>query len=437
MASFGGSARLDERRRRRLAQENGESSVDESLSEATSVKRRRLDVADVRTCRRQVLLPLPAFIPSRAWRLVGLAVLAVLPGFVGWAYADEITSWAAHAGPGLERLSAGAPLPFSRWYECLLIGAAAHLAALIFWVRSRSHHDFSGRYWIWARFAVLCLVFATARATGAHVALGETLQFFIRWSFWRQQTVWWLAPAAVAGGTLLWRLQREMRGCRGSWMCLVVAGIAYWLAGLGCLDVLGSVGGLTQGRIIDASLLSGHGWLLLGLLLHARHVVHRTAEPAPIPERTSAPRPHFLALFRRRGTDAPEPDTAQSKRGTKSKSRRRKPSRKAGGPVADDKADADATSTEPSEAEEDMPDEADRSTTDPIAPRKPHFNVTEIRPAELRAAAPSPAAQVDDADADEDDGDHDDDESLQDRPELRGLSRKQRRKMLKQLRARR
>jgi hypothetical protein len=431
---FAGSGRLDERRRRRLAQD-GEQSCDESLVDGVPRRRGRLDAGAVRPARRQVLLPIPALIPAQTWKLVLLAMLALLPAAVGIALTERIGEWTEAVGPGLEQLAAGAPMPLLDWYECLLLLGMGQLAALIGWVRSRSHHDYSGRYWIWPRLALVCVLFATARATGLHVVLGETVAHHLPARFWQHETLAWLVPAALVAGTMLFRLRHEMRLGQGSWPGLVLGCVAYWIAALACLDVLDAVLPHATERVVDVARFAGHGLCLLGLLLHARHVVHRTAEPAPLPERRRIPRPHFGFLFRKKTapSDA-EPETQKNQRAKPKRTRRaRKPSRTS---AVDEEAEATAHDDD-AEASESQWDAADEES-------EPETPATAAQPAPARvldrwqpaAAVPQSAALSRPQSHLEEDGEDEDDadDGLENHPSLQGLSRKQRRKMLKHLR---
>ena len=432
---FAGSQRLDERRRRRLAQD-GEQSCDESLVDGVPRRRGRLDAGAVRPARRQALLPIPALIPAQTWKLVILAMLALLPAAVGMAVTERIGEWSEAVGPGLERLAAGAPMPLLDWYECLLLLGMGQLAALIGWVRSRSHHDYSGRYWIWPRLALVCGLFASARATGLHVALGETIAHHLPAKFWQHETLAWLVPSALLVGTMLVRLRHEMRLGQGSWPGLVLGCVAYWIAGLGCLDVLDSVLPHATERVIDVTRFAGHGLCLLGLLLHARHVVHRTAEPAPLPERRPIPRPHFGFLFRKKKSATPEAETEtpKSKRSKPKRARRaRKPTRSS--TVADEAEDV--AQSDDAEVNDSQWEGSQEESSEPefAAPTPPPARVLDRWQPAATLPPPTPAArpQSNTEDDSDDEGDEPDD-GLENHPSLEGLSRKQRRKMLKHLR---
>jgi hypothetical protein len=323
-------------------------------------------------------------------------------------------------------------MPLLDWYECLLLLGMGQLAAIIGWVRSRSHHDYSGRYWIWPRLALVCVLFASARATGLHVILGDTVAQHLPAKFWQRETLAWLVPSALLVGTMLFRLRYEMRLGQGSWPGLALGCVAYWIAALACLDVLDPVLPHATERAMDVARFAGHGLCLLGLLLHARHVVHRTAEPAPIPERRGIPRPHFGFLFRKKKTATPEaePETPKSKRAKPKRTRRARTTTRSSAAEdvseeAPESDEAEATESQWEAAEDEVPEPETPPPARVLDRWQPAPAVPQSNPAPVR-----PQLNSDDEGEDEDEPD----DGLQNHPSLQGLSRKQRRKMLKHLR---
>jgi len=329
-ARFAGSNRTDERRRRRLATE-GEpgAGVPEFAREMTT--RVRLDSVQAPPARRQVLLPLRLVISERVWLHVLFAV-AVLAGGLGLlAVAFHLDQLTPIVGPGLTRVL-GPHGTLIQGYQAGVLVLAMQLSALIRWVRSRSHADYSGRYWIWRPVTWACGAFALTLVTGLHHAVADTLAWALHHDVWRQDVVLWLLPAAFGVAVIGWPLRNELRSSQSSSTFLTVALLAWWLASLIALDLVEFPSSVWGWASADGLLLLGNVSLMLGMSLHARHVLHHSADPPAIPPRTPLPRPHFRWLLGRT-----KPDTADKPSGTakskavpaeESSKKRRKPAKK-------------------------------------------------------------------------------------------------------------
>ncbi|MGE5195573.1 MAG: hypothetical protein ACM3U2_24030 [Deltaproteobacteria bacterium] len=259
-------------------------------------------------------LAVARLVPREWWKYVvgGLTGLAIAAGLVtAGACASDLS---ATLGPGIERLFAFPDAPVARWFSSLLLSVSAQSALFIWWARSQSDKDFDGRYWLWIRVAWALLLFGGCVAIGAHAALRTTLRYFLPEISGRTATLGWLLPASLAGVATLLSLAREMRGCRWSRTLILLGSVAYvTAAGLHLeLDVL--IAPATRLLSLQASLLAGHLAVFLSMWLHARHVLYCTVDPAAPPKsRWRIPRPHFrlprLGWNRRRPT---EPEAAAS-----------------------------------------------------------------------------------------------------------------------------
>ena len=302
-ARFAGSERVGDRRRRRLAVEADD--VADELVRTTALPAsagnvRTLDLAHTKNASRDAVAtsisPVSRLIPFAWWKylIAAVGLLAISGGLLiaGWQGA-ELTPV---LGPGFERLFALPDSPAARWFSGILLFVAAELAFFVWWARSQSQNDFDGRYWLWIRVACVWLFFSGCVATGAHVALRETVLHF-RPDF--SDTILllvWLAPAGVLGAAVVAGLVREMRACPGSRGLLLLAAARY---------LCGRVFSRTRNpalcqRGVCSSCRGTVGRAqcsFLSMWWHARHVVHCTADPAMRPKSSwRIPRPHFRFL---------------------------------------------------------------------------------------------------------------------------------------------
>jgi hypothetical protein len=403
-ARFAGSQRLGDRRRRRLAVESDDVSVavgwNDPLPAAAGASRTAEGAhADQPLTQRDghsFGVAAARIVPQEWWKYVaaGMACLAITTGILiaGWRASDLATA----LGPGVEGLFSFPAAPVAKWFSNLLLLMAGQLALFIWWARSRSHKDFEGRYWLWIRATGVWFLLGGCAATGAHRALSETLRYIWPEISGRTATLGWLVPAWVVGVAILVPLAREMRGCRWS-RSLLLLGAGCYLAAAGLYVELETlVTPSVRQLLLEAALLAGHQSVFFSMWLHARHVLHCTFDPAiPSKSRWHIPRPHFriprLGLKRKvkpdpRETEVPAPRVSRA-----------------------------PAKTEPTS--------------------RPHHEPEPIQTPALPATANDPpaAVPVETIEAEADDGEPG---QFPDKPDLRGLSKKQRRRLMQELRDR-
>ena len=400
---FAGARGLDDRRRRRLAQN------------ADTAERRapaRRSVATTAAGPQFASSPIESLVRPQLWVNLLLATLGLsLCGgtvYLGEWVPQNYPSANASFGPHglLERALATVCLVFS-----------AQLAAAIHWYRARSRKDFNGRYRIWHFIVPSLLILGFCTATDCHRVLAEWAQNRWQLSGPYAQTLLWMVPTGSVLLAMVRLLQTEMRGTGGAapslWM-VVLAAIVHAAIALeapvpvddGVMDAAGR----------SAMLLWPLG-LLLALLFYTRRVIYVSNEPSALPadagQEAADEARHWRNWWRprkesRRAADV-EAEVKQATAGTdgdRKRARKRKPAE-----VPANKAAVEASWA-------------------PAAPAVSQESVTETTP-EARsstAARPvdSPVRRSDEAhSADDLDGDDADDA-------YRGLSKKQRRKLRRQ-----
>jgi hypothetical protein len=456
-ARFAGSQRLGDRRRRRLAVE-----ADEGMDSPDRTGTAR-SIEGAHTSPLSVDAPLNSkspisrLIPAEWWKylLAAIGLLATSASLLvaGWKSA-ELTS---ALGPGFERLFALPDSAAVRWFSGVLHLLSAELALLIWWARSKSQSDYDGRYWLWIRVACIWLISSACLATGAPAAICETIHHFRPDFAARMLILSWLAPAAVIGAFVAFGLVREMRDCRWSRALLLLAAGAYVVAAGLALEFEAFVAADVRLVTIQGSLLAGHVGLVISMSWHARHVLHCTAEPAARPVSTwRIPRPHFrlprLPRFGRKpDLDAAAPgDVARNvrrKRPAKSTAADPQPTAEATerGPAATSPAESSAKPQIRIDARHDPSSvKVDRVPQNLVAEapvdRAPADTTTaKIAPrgrAETPVATPSRIDPAPAPDRSELNAESEELEEPCSKPDMRGLSKKQRRRLMQELRDR-
>ena len=276
-AKFAGSGSVDDRRRRRLAQESMDT------TDATPPKRRRepktktvkaLPV-EQRAVKSDVVAD-ESIIPASIWKALALSGL----GFTFWG----ILIWLnlrSNQLTGLELVISPRNGSGFQFLSVLAQLGTAQLSFLIFWYRSRSRKDFGGRYRVWGWAGIFWAITCLFSALKIYQPLASIAAEIWPIHFWRPEVLYWFVPFSIGVLALHQLLAQDMRLSKLSkslWAATLTIGLF--------------AGGLTLGldyllpestsQLIHASTVTC--WQLMvmtTMLIHARFVVHVTNEAAP------------------------------------------------------------------------------------------------------------------------------------------------------------
>jgi hypothetical protein len=274
------SRTLDDQRRRRLVMD-----ADFGGPVRESARSTRIDPADALSnsdsAAGRLMISLSDCIPAQSWKywvVGGIVLVTAMAMLIAALFAEEASAAGSVAGDKL-----------AQSVETLIRGAgvltwwlASQLSCLVWWVRSRSRVDYSGRFhaWGWAAagFAVagaMSLANLPQLATCLLTVLGdppanETVVV----------TAIWLLPSLVVGLALWSTLGQELRGCTASRVLhslsavcgLAFVGLELWLA-------------RTDGMLFIpvasmASLMLMQWCNLMTVVLYVRYSVHISSDPS-------------------------------------------------------------------------------------------------------------------------------------------------------------
>lgn len=436
---FAGSQRLDERRRRRLAAES-----DDIADETSQVSRSEpLPAPDGRirhahqpagddssgpAAENLPQLPLHVLIPTALWKHFAIAATFLALGGGILAANVQAGRWEQFVGPGVTQLFRVDGGPVSRWYASLLLLLSSQAAALIWWGRSRSTKDFDGRYRVWTKIAVAWLLCSAGIACDLHRSWNSTALWLLQRSGRQAEVLASLVPLAIFGAWLMWSLHREMRGCRLSLGMVYAASALFVASALATTQLIQVASAFGQYLLSDGMALASQTVLLHALLLHARHVLYHTAEPSAAPRgrKLRIPRPHFRWPSLRRFRKAAVAVDSTGKPTSTSRVR------------IDDKHETSGEKPKSGKAPLEKP--AEVVAASPVKPR----DVSPPQPVHKASEPSSVNEHTDDRFSDDDeqeatdydaeDNDWSDDSSS--RPNLKGMSKKQRRRLLQEQRER-
>ena len=266
---FAGARTLDDRRRRRLAQ-NAEGAERRAPSRpgSTGTSNEPQFAAS----------PIESLVRPQMWVTLLLATmgLGVCGGSVYLAQWTVLHYPSATASFGPHGL-------LQRSLATVFLVFGAQLAAAIHWYRARSRKDFNGRYRIWHFIVPSLLAFGFCTATDCHLVLSAWAQDHWQLTGSYARTLLWMIPTGTVLLAMVRLLHTEMRGTVG-------AAPSLWMA---ILAATGSAAVVLDAPIpVDAAIVAIAGqcvmllWplgLLLALLFYTRRVIYITNEPSALP----------------------------------------------------------------------------------------------------------------------------------------------------------
>ncbi len=275
---FAGSRCVDDRRRRRLAQEA------DAPTPARSRRTRSPSVSDEpedAPRRRRHDAPADTLISPRLWKHVALSVVAVLCWsvmlYVGDAADQAATGWHQLIGLQADKLP--------RFFSTVALLAAGQLSLITLWYRSRSRKDFSGSYKLWFWSSLTWLTLCACRSTGYHWTLADVALQSNPITVWNARLLCWMIPTAAVTLAIYRLLLREMRDYRPSSSLLRASALA--MVAAGTISLIGDwMLPERFRRLLEVGCATGwHLLLAVSMLLHARYVIHFCNEPPTSPIR--------------------------------------------------------------------------------------------------------------------------------------------------------
>lgn len=273
---FAGSRSPDDRRRRRLAVA-GDTSGPDSDSDGGGLGRLRERLGEIPAA--------SPWLPREAWkRSVMAAVFWISLTVVGVMLVRPVAPHPQLA-PAMDHLALGTRPVLAVYAEILLWTFAGQFAALVGWYRSQSELDFRGRYRLWAWAALVLTVWGFCAGTGLHTAIATIAGPRLRWPIWRAETVVWLVPAALAGLSVWWMADRDMRRCRLGVNLLRAAGVLLVISGLAHLFRADFAAQSWFPAAVLLTHYAGAGLLMTALWVQAWYVAYVSADPPEAAER--------------------------------------------------------------------------------------------------------------------------------------------------------
>jgi hypothetical protein len=253
----------------------------------------------------------------RIWIYAGLIGLFLAGMTFVWAKPDSLHD---SLDPLTNHLLTGSSPVLVICVEFLFLAMSAQLSHLIGWYRSRGKLDFGGRYRFWPWATGLFAIAAFAVATNTHRAFGDAAGEMDVLT-WRGETVAWLLPVCLAALPIALFLDRDIRNCRSSlWtirlsvlLWIAEAWLEVYRPDLQSQPWFDSTFLLTP--------LFASASLFVGLWLHARVVAYVCPDPPELNEQsawstlmTAAGFVFGLLMFWKRRGNADEDDEKPKRR---------------------------------------------------------------------------------------------------------------------------
>jgi hypothetical protein len=159
------------------------------------------------------------------------------------------------------------------WFSSMTLALAAAAAVLVFTVRRFRRDDYHGRYRIWIWGAAVFLLMSLDETASLHEGFKEMMVWLTGNRILGDGSIWWIAPYFLVLVVIGSRLVVDMRECRLSVLVMFAAAGCYVVAVLAQLDFILPDPPL-QGIMLEEGMeMFGNVFLLLAMLLHARHVI--------------------------------------------------------------------------------------------------------------------------------------------------------------------
>lgn len=276
-AQFAGSRSIDDRRRRRLAQESEaeDQPHQQGKQKKTAQQPLKETVGENEFVRSDVVAE-ESIIPRALWKVC-------LYGIVGVSFWSTLLwlNTQLTMGQGFHRVFSPESGVAFRLFSVFSLFVTAQLCFVIWWYRSRSRKDFGGRYRIWAWAGGFWSLTCFVQGLGLHAPLAEAA--YNTWPIhtWKPELMYWFVPFSIGVLALHQLTSLDMRHSRASrvlwnttFTCGCLSGLTLFFGDL----VLNA----TSTPLILASLNSIWQFSIsFTLLYHARFVVHVTNEAAP------------------------------------------------------------------------------------------------------------------------------------------------------------
>ena len=279
-ARFAGSRTLDERRRRWLAANEMEQAA---KSAGTGSPKPRAAEEPVPAQARITQFPLRKVISPKGWKVASVAFLAFLLGAGILALGSGRVPVAPWLEPAWSRLyeSQGVKLP--RLFQAALLMASGQLAMLIWWGRSRSLRDFDGRYRVWLWSAALAMFAGWSLLGDWHWAFSDTICGLWSARFPMREVVCWMFPAGLVAGILWRKLRLDICDCRWSTCFFWLAAVSLAGACVIRLEIDRTAWPVEIKQLAGDSLeMLASVSLFVSFLAHTRFVLHISPEPPEV-----------------------------------------------------------------------------------------------------------------------------------------------------------
>jgi hypothetical protein len=259
---------MDERRRRRIVV-NSESGKDAATAR---------EVQSLPACVPAELCAASPWIPFSRWKLWTLTGL-LLGGLTGVLVTMQYApSFRPELAPALDPLFRGEQPKFVTYLETVFWVLSGQLALLIGWHRSHSRLDFRGRYRVWPWAAAMMFFCSLCAATNLHLGLGTVIEesgFFEQF----RTRIGWRVPALCLMLPLWMLVDRDVRRSRSS---VVMVRLAFLTLSFG------TCAGLYRPATVEpaiwsvaelASGLFGSALLMVSLWVQGWYVAYVTPDP--------------------------------------------------------------------------------------------------------------------------------------------------------------
>ena len=236
-------------------------------------------------------------IPTRvssiaALLLLGLAVIAGLEALYCWMpQLAPLTTDGRVAAIDLDGEGS-----LAVWFSTMTLAAAGLVAIVVYRVRRHRTDDYYGHYRIWLWAAMCWFLLSLDETASLHEGFKEMMASITGTRILGDGSIWWVIPYFFLLGGVGTRLLVDMRRCAASTLALVTVAACYGTSVLAQVGWILPEAGARGVMLEEGAEMAGDVFLLLAMVLHARHVIfdaqgllsQRQRLPRPIPQPATA-----------------------------------------------------------------------------------------------------------------------------------------------------
>lgn len=159
------------------------------------------------------------------------------------------------------------------WFSSMTLAVAAFSAVIVYTVRRHRRDDYHGRYRVWLWAALAFLVMSLDETASLHEGFKEMMTWLTGNRVFGDGSIWWVSAYFIVLVVIGTRLVADMRECGLSTVAMLAVAACYVTAVAAQMELILPESGARGVMLEEGAEMLGNVFLVLAMLLHARHVI--------------------------------------------------------------------------------------------------------------------------------------------------------------------